>query len=95
MPLDIENDLPVINVLFVKYNHNEISFLCYIDTCAVMYTVNLPLQQWVITKYPNLVAEYILYDDSTPFDQIKISYAVPDYNMIESQYGNIATIVRY
>ena len=56
MTLDVENGIPVITIIFGKSGDNEIYFLCHIDTCAAIYTVKIILHQWIIIKYPHLVA---------------------------------------
>ena len=75
MTLYAENSLPEINVRFWKVECNEIYFLCHIYICTEISTGNLLLSQWIITEYPNLVAEYIHCDDATPFLPIKLLFS--------------------
>ena len=57
MPLYVDNNISVINVRFGKHDDTEISLLYHIDTCAAMSTVNLIINQYIISKYPHWVAE--------------------------------------
>ena len=95
MPLDVDNGLPGIELWFGTSPANEISFICHMDTCAAMNTGNLTVHQWLMTKYPHLVAEYIQYDDSSPFEPLKLHCAVEDLVSIESLHGKLTAIVRY
>ena len=65
MPPDIDNVLPGI-LLEIIQTSSSISpnFLAHIDTCASMNTGNLLLHQWIITTYPECVAEYTHFDDN-------------------------------
>ena len=42
------------------------------DTYAAMNTGNLTVHKWLMTKYPELVAEYIQVNDSRPFEPLKL-----------------------
>ena len=53
------------------------------------------MHQWLITKHPHLVAEYIQYDDSKPFQLLQLQYAVNILKTTESMHGKLTTIVRY
>ena len=48
-----------------------------------------------MTAHPHLVAEYIQYDDTTPFQPIQLACAVRDLEKVESMHGKLTEIVRY
>ena len=62
MPLDLDNGLPGFLVHFGTCDDNKISMLCHVDTCAAMNTGNLLFHQWIITTYPDVIAEYVQFD---------------------------------
>lgn len=95
MPLDVDNRLPGCQLRFGKKEPNIISFLCHIDTCAAMSTGNLTLHKWVMTTYPHIVAEYTQYDDSNPFDPIRLSVALQDLAGCDALKSKLTAIVRY
>ena len=95
MPLDVDNGLPGIELWFGTSTKNEISFICHMDTCAAMNTGNLTVHKWLMSKYPHLVAEYIQFDDSRPFEPLKLHCAVEDLVATESLHGKLTSIVRY
>ena len=79
MPLDVDNGLPAIAMQFGIENNSPnslISFTCHIDSCAAMNTGNMLIHQWIMTNYPNIVAEYISYNDNTPFQPIQLLCAL-------------------
>ena len=63
MSLDVDNRQLGIALWFGTDQPNEISFICYIDTCTAVNTGNLTAHKWLITQNPYLVAEYIQFDD--------------------------------
>ena len=71
IPLTVDNGLPGIALWFGKPSFppsNSILFLCHIYTCAAMNTGNLKVHQWIMSTHPELVAEYLQYDDDNPFE---------------------------
>ena len=95
MPLDVDNGLPGIELWFGTSQEDELCFICHMDTCAAMNTGNLTVHKWLMTKYPHLVAEYIQFDDSRPFEPLKLHCAVEDLVATESLHGKLTSIVRY
>ena len=95
MPLDIDNGLPGILLRLGTDNQSDTCFLCHIDSCAAMNTGNLLLHQFIITTHPSIVAEYIQYDDSEPFDPIQLQCAVNELDKITEEHGKLTAIVRY
>ena len=95
MPLDLDNGLPGILIRFGTEDKNESSFVCLVDTCAAMNTGNLKVHQWIMTQYPEIVAEYVQYDDEQPFQPLKLECAVKDIPTQDDLSGNLTAIVRY
>ena len=95
MPIEVDNGLPGIELWFGREETDEIGLLCHMDTCAAMNTGNLAVHQWLITTQPHLVAEYIQFDDSRPFEPLQLHCAVEDLSKTESMHGKLTAIVRY
>lgn len=97
MPLKIDNGLPGVVLRVGKKDGKEVSFLCHVDTCAAMNTGNLRLHQYIITRNPELVQEYIQHDDAEPFEPIKLLCAVEDKPDTTSttDTGRLTAVVRY
>ena len=51
--------------------------------------------EWIMTTYPEIVAEYIQYDDNNPFEPIQLSCAVQDLNTVQAEHGKLTVIVHY
>ena len=73
MPLDIDNGLPAMHMIFGTYNKNEAKFCTNVDACAGMNVGNLKLHQCIITKNPYIVESYIHFEDVNPFDPILLN----------------------
>ena len=63
MPLDVDTGLPGIELWFGMNSDNEVGSICHMNICAAMNTDNMKVNQWLMTKYPHIVAEYIQLDD--------------------------------
>ena len=59
MPLDVDNGLLVVELWFGSNDDNEVGFMCHLDTCAAIDTGNLRVHQWLMTKHPDIVTEYL------------------------------------
>ena len=95
MPLDLDNGLPGILLRVGKDHSTSTCFLCHVDSCAAMNTGNLLLHQYIMTTYPETVAEYIQYNDKEPFEPIRLECAVQDLERVENEQGKLTAIVRY
>ena len=65
------------------------------DTCAAMNTGNILLNQYIITKYPSLVDDYVEYSDADPLDPLNLQVAIEDFDNMEITCGKLTTIVCY
>ena len=95
IPLDVDNGLPGIELWFGTHVDNKVGFIYHMDTCAAMNTVNLLVHKWFMTQHPHLVAEYIQFDDSYPFELLQLHCAVADLNQTEYMHSKLTAIVRY
>ena len=48
-----------------------------------------------MTQNPHCVADYIQYDDNTPFQPLQLQYDINDLVKTYPMYGEITVIVRY
>jgi hypothetical protein len=92
MPLDLDNGLPGIVLRFDSKpteptENKPPAWLCHLDSCAGMNTGNLAIHQYIITKHPSIVAEYIQFDDANPFDPIRLKCAVPQLALEDKKQG--------
>ena len=65
------------------------------DTCATMSTGNLKIHQWLMRTQPQLVTEYIQFNDNRPFKLLRLSCAIENLEKIEMMYGKLNAIVGY
>ena len=94
VPLDMDNGFPGIELWFGKCERSEVGLMCHLDSCAVMNTGNMYVHQWLMTTHPLIVAEYIQYDDSKPFQPLQLQCAVNSLNATESMHGKITAVLR-
>ena len=47
---------------------------------------NLEIHQWIITKFPEIFAEYIEYNDTNPFQPLKLKVAIQEFDLCTSYY---------
>ena len=84
MSLDVDNGLPDVELWFGHESMSEVGLLCHLESCVDMRTGKLHVHQWLITAHQHLVAEYIQYDDSDPFQLIQLVCVVKDLESVES-----------
>ena len=75
MPLALDNNL--LGITFQISNlHNLPSesqnFLALVESCAAMNIGNIYIHQWIITKLPETIAEYIKYVDTKPSQPLQL-----------------------
>ena len=95
IPLDVDKGLPGIELWFGTNLSNECCFIFHMDTCAAMNTGNLTVHKWLMTKYPELGAEYIQFNKQCPFEPLQLHCAVEDLAITEYMHGNLTAIVQY
>ena len=82
MPIALDNNIPGIAVQ-ISNLHNSPSacqnFLALVNSCATMNIGNLEIHQWIINKSPEIIADYIEYDDTNPFQTLQSQVVIQDF----------------
>jgi hypothetical protein len=95
-PIRIDNKMPAITFDLGTSPDHGVSLVCLYDTCAAVSSGNLLFHQWVITTYPELVHSFVQFDDSNPFEAIKLVGAIKDPDDFnEETHGRLTAVVRY
>jgi hypothetical protein len=97
MPLRIDNGLPHITLHIGTPRLDEtIGLSALFDSGAALSSGYLPYHLWVMRECPDLVASLERFDDTSPFEPIKLGGAIcspEDYN--ESTHGQLMAVIRY
>ena len=95
MPIAIDNGLPHITLqLGTTSSSHALSGL--MDTCGALNTGYLPYHQWVMASNPSLVSEYLEFDDTHPFEPIKLGGAIKNPDGFDSDiHGRLTAVIRY
>ena len=93
MPLDINNGLLAIHMIFCTSDTNEATFYTLVDSCAGMNVVNIQLRQCIITTNPDIVESYIQFDDENPFDPIRLNFSIGEAK--NDLKGRVTSLVTY
>lgn len=95
-PIRINNLMPAITFDLGTPPAPSVSLVCLYDTCAAVCSGNLLFHQWVITTYPELVHSFEQFDDSNPFEAIKLVGALKDPAEFDvAAHGQLTAVVRY
>jgi hypothetical protein len=95
-PIRIDNLMPAITLDLGVPPDPSVSLVCLYDTCAAVCSGNLLFHQWVITTFPELVHSYEQFDDSNPFEAIKLVGALKDPAEFDvASHGQLTAVVRY
>jgi hypothetical protein len=96
MPIAIDNGLPHISFALGSDSHLDPSLNGLMDTCGALNTGYLLYHLWLMSERPDLVAEFVSFDDSNPFEPIKLGGAIRDPDDFDaSDHGNLTAVVRY
>ena len=95
MPIAIDNGLP--HITFDLSASSLFVELCgLMGTCGALNTGYFLFHLWLKSKRPDLVAEFVSFDDANPFEPIKLGGAIGDpSDFISSDHGNLTAIIRY
>jgi hypothetical protein len=95
MPIAIDNGLP--HIAFDLGASSSLVELCgLMDTCGALNTGYLLFHLWLKSERPDLVAEFISFDDANPFEPIKLGGAIRDpSDFVSSDHGNLTAVIRY
>jgi hypothetical protein len=93
MPIAIDNGLP--HITFALRTTGSCPTLCgLMDTCGALNTGYLPFHQWLMSEYPAVVADYMAFDDTNPFEPVKLDGAICDPgNFAGSNHGNLTAVI--
>ena len=92
IPLGVYYSLRGGNVHFENSDNSEISILFHIDNCALMSTVNMLLHEWIVIKYPYLIANYFQYGDKEPPKPFKKLCDVSYFDIFEAYHVNLPLV---
>jgi hypothetical protein len=96
MPIAIDNGLPHIAFNLGSDHALDPSLVGLMDTCGALNTGYLLFHLWLKSERPDLVAEFISFDDTNPFEPIKLGGAISDpSNFDASDHGNLTAVIRY
>lgn len=95
MPIIIWNGLPAILIPVAG-----MELLALVDTCAAVSIGNYDNHKNWMHKYPTMVAKFREFNDSDPFEPIKLGGAIVDpfdYDETEvnEKYGALTAVVHY
>jgi hypothetical protein len=66
------------------------------DTCSALNTGYLPFHLWLKSQRPDIVAEFISFDDANPFEPIKLGGAIRNpTDFVSADHGNLTAVIRY
>ena len=64
------------------------------DTCAVLNTGYLLFHLWLKSERPDLVADFVAFDDTNPFEPIKLGGAIQDPAGFEAaEHGQLTAVI--
>jgi hypothetical protein len=94
MTLRVDNGLPHIKLNLGDAADATLSVL--FDSGAALSSGYLPCHLWIMRENPDIVASFERFDDSNPFEPIKLGGAIrhpDDYN--EAMHGQLTAVIRY
>jgi hypothetical protein len=94
-PIMTNNNLPFIKLPLSK-DDTRTFIRAHVDTCAALSVGNLLVHQYLIHHSPEMVQEYIQFDDPSSFEPIRLSVATKSENAVDLHaHGALTAIVRY
>lgn len=94
-PIVTNNDLPFIKLPLLN-GDKVLRIKAHIDSCAALSVGNLTVHQYIMHTHPDVVHEYIQFDDPASFEPIRLSVATtPDKPADLHVRGALTAIVRY
>jgi hypothetical protein len=92
MPIAIDNGLPLLTLLLglAAPAHIWFPLVGLMDTCGALNTGYLPFHQWIMSERPLFVAKYLAFDDTNPFNPVKLGGAIRNPNNFDAtNHGNL------
>ena len=96
VPVAINDGMPHITVGLGFDNSIDPPLACLMDTCGAINTGCLLFHLWLKSERPDLVAEFMSFDDANPLEPIKLSGAISDpANFDSSDHGDLTAVIRH
>jgi hypothetical protein len=96
MPIAINNGIPHISFDLGQDASLDLSLVILMDTCGALNTGYLLFHLWLKSERPNIVAEFISFDDANPFETIKLGGAISDPSDFDSSTrGMLIAVICY
>jgi hypothetical protein len=104
MPLNIDMGFPIITWdLGLSSDTNAVRLRSLFDSCGCANVGRLDYHLWIISRNPEIVAEFRFYDSHQPFDPISLDGVVTnpsdlkttDEGLLSENHGLLTAIVRY
>ena len=96
MPIAIDNGLPHLTFDLGSDPTLDPSLCGLMDTCGALNTGYLLFHLWLKSERPDLVADFASFDDSNPFEPIKLGGAIRDPTDFDAtDHGNLTAVIRY
>jgi hypothetical protein len=96
MPIAIDNGLPHLVVTLGLAPATSFLLSGPMDTCGALNTGYLPYHQWVMSEHPTIVTEYSAFNDTNPFEPVKLGGAIRDPDDFDAtNHGNLTAVIRY
>jgi hypothetical protein len=94
MPIAIDNGLPHITFSLGSDPALDLTLCGLMDTCGTLNTGYLFFRLWLMSEHPDLVADFISFDDSNPFEPIKLGGAIRDpSNFNAADHRNLTAVI--
>ncbi|GFH50451.1 predicted protein [Chaetoceros tenuissimus] len=94
-PITTNNDLPYINLPLLN-GEKVLRIKAHTDSCAALSVGNLWVHQYIMHTHPDVVLEYIQFDDPASFEPIRLSVATTSDKPVDlHERGALTAIVRY
>jgi hypothetical protein len=95
MPIAVDNGLPHVTFNLGSTTDQDPTLCGLMDTCGALNTGYLPFHFCLESEQPDIVAEFISFDDANPFEPIKLSSAICDpADFVSSDHGNLMAVIR-
>ena len=86
MPISIDNGLPHITFNLGAHPTHDPGLCGLMDTCGALNTGYLTFHLWLMSEHPDIVAKFHSFDDSNPFEPVKLGGAIRDPSDFDARY---------
>jgi hypothetical protein len=96
VPIAIDNGLPHITFDLGAETGLDPSLCGLMDACGALNNGYLLFHLWLKSERPDLVTNFVSFDDSNPFEPIKLGGAIRDPSDFDAtDHGNLTAVIRY